>query len=94
MQKTIHARENVNGLYLSREEEIELANKEDSDEATMQRLKDYINKHGGRLITVTRDNTNNAKINIINMTRKQKWEEKEIYRYFKRKMCKISHDVV
>ena len=44
-----------------------------------------------KLIIVTRNNTNNLSINRTTITRKQKWEEKQLYRYFKRQTSDISH---
>ena len=41
----------------------------------MQRIEDYIEKHGGRLITATRNNSDNTRINWTKITKKQKWEE-------------------
>ena len=41
-------------------------------DASIRRLKDYIKKHRERLITVTRNNTDNTSINRTKITRKQK----------------------
>ena len=38
--------------------------------ALMQQLEDYIEKHRGRLITATRNNTDDTKISRMEMTRK------------------------
>ena len=46
---------------------------EDSADASIQRLEDYIEKRGGRLITTTRSNTDNTTTNKMEITRKQKW---------------------
>ena len=53
-----------------------LTSPEDSFDALMQRLKDYIDKLGGILITVTRNNTDKTKTNRRTITRKQRWKEK------------------
>ena len=75
MYKVLHPRDYVNGLYESRKEgERGLASTEDSVDASIQRLEDYIQKRGGRLITATRNNTDNMTTNRI-ITRKQKWEK-------------------
>ena len=42
--------------------------------ASIQRLEDYIEMQGGRPITATRNNSENA---TINRNRKQKWDEKQ-----------------
>ena len=43
------------------------------------------------MITVIRNNIYNTSINRINITRKQKWEEKQLYGHFKRQKREISH---
>ena len=48
--------------------------------------------HGGRLVTATRNNTDNTRINRTEITRKQKWEEKQLYGYFKRLTSNISYE--
>ena len=44
------------------------------------------------LIKATRNDTDNTKINITTITRKQKWEEKQLYGRFKRLLRNISHE--
>ena len=39
---------------------------------------------GGRVITATRNNTENTRVNWSEIIRKQKWEEKQLYGRFKR----------
>ena len=57
---------------------------------SIRRLEEYIKKKSKeRLITTTRNNT---RINRTAITRKQKWEEKQMYGYFKRQTSKISHE--
>ena len=59
------------------EERRGLTSIQDSVNATIQRLEEYIKKkHGGRLITAARNNTDNTSNNRIKISRKQKWEEK------------------
>ena len=68
--------EDVDRLYTSRKEEGRgLTSIEDSVDASI-RLEDYIEKSRGRLITATRNNTDNTKTNRTEITRKQKWDEK------------------
>ena len=57
----------------------------------MQRLEDYIEKCRGRLITATRNNTN-TRISRTTITRKQKWEKKQLYGRFKWLTSDISHE--
>ena len=49
-----------------------LASIEDSVDASIQQVEDYIEKHEGGLITTTRNDTNNTKTNRMTITRKQK----------------------
>ena len=46
-----------------------LASIEDSVDASIQRLEDYIEKRGGRLITATRSNTDNTRISKSDINR-------------------------
>ena len=79
--------------YISRKEGRRgLASIEDSVNASIQRPEDYVEKRGGRLITATRNNVDNTRINKTNILRKRKWEEKQHYGYFKRQTSDISHE--
>ena len=54
MHKALHPRDDVDRLYISRKEgERGLASIEDSVDASIQRLEDYIQKHEGGLITIS-----------------------------------------
>ena len=75
MHTALHPRDDIDRLYISRKGGKGLASIEDSVDASIQRLEDYIEKHGG-LITATRNDTDNTKTNRMTITRKQKWEEK------------------
>ena len=55
-------------------------------------IEDYIQKHEGGLITPTRNDTENTMNNRMKITRKQKWERKQLYGRFKRRINNISHD--
>ena len=75
--KALHPRDDVDRLYGSRKEGGRgIACIEDSVDASIQHLEDYIEKHEGGLITATRNDTDNMKTNRMTITRKQKWEEK------------------
>ena len=65
---------------------------EDSVDTSIQRLKEYIEKHEWGLITAIRNDTDNALDNRMKITRKQKWEGKQLYGLFKRLINNISHD--
>ena len=71
-----------------------LTSTEDSVDASIQRLEDYIEKRGGRLITSSRNNTNNTSINRTKITRKQKWEGRQLYGRFKRLIGDILHEKI
>ena len=73
MHKTIHPRDDVDRLYVSRKEEGRgLAKIEDSIDGSIQRLEDYIEKHERGLITVIRNDTDNMIDDIMTTIRKQK----------------------
>ena len=93
MLKALHPRDNVDRLYISRKEGgIEFTSIEDSVDAFIQRLEDYIEKHKGGLITTTRNDTDNTMANRKTITRKQKWEEKQLYGRFERQIKYMSHE--
>ena len=90
MHKPLHPRDDVDRLYVSRKEAGRgLASIEDSVDASIQRLKDYIQKHDGGLIKNDNDNTMDNRMII---TRKQKWEGKQLYGRFKQLINNISHE--
>ena len=84
MHKALHPREDVDRFHMSRKERGRgLTSIQDSIDASIQRLENKIRKHGRRLITAIRNNTDNASINRTKTTRKLKWERKQLYGYFK-----------
>ena len=92
MHNALHPRYDVDRLYVSRKEGgRRLASIEDSVDASIQQLEDYIGKHERGLITASRNNTDNTIDNRMTVTRKQKWEEKQLYGRFKR-LIYIPHD--
>ena len=92
MHKVLHPKDDLNRLSVSRKERGRgLASIEDSVDASIQRLEDYIQKHDGGLITVIRNDTDNTMDNRMTITRKQKWEGKQLYGRSKR-LINISHD--
>ena len=73
MHKALHPRDDVDRLYVPRKEGGRgLASIEDSVDTPIQRLEDYIEKHGRGLITAIRNNTDNTIDNRMTTTRKQK----------------------
>ena len=93
MHKALHPRDDVDRLYVpSKEGRIGLASIEDSVDTSIQRLKDYIEKYEGGLITAIRNNTDNPIDNRITTAKKQKREGKQLHGHFKRLINNISHD--
>ena len=93
MHKALHPWYDVDRLYVSRKEVGRgLASIEDSVDASIQRVEDYIQKHDRRLITALRNYTNNTNDNRMTISRKQKWERKQLTGRFKRLINNISHD--
>ena len=83
----------VDRLYVSRKEGgTGLASIQDSVNASILRSEDYIKKRGGKLITTIRNNTCNTNRNRTKITRKQKWEEKQLYVNLKRQTSKILYE--
>ena len=77
MIKTLHPWNDVKTQYVSgREGGRRLVSIEDSVDASIQRLEDYIEKHGERQITTSRNNPNDTRISRTTISRKQKWREK------------------
>ena len=71
--------------YVSRKEGLRgLVRIEDSVDTSIERLEDYIEKLRERLMTATRNNIDNTRTSRREITRKQKWEEKQLYGRFKR----------
>ena len=92
MHKALHPRDEVDRLYVSRKEGGRgLASIEDTVDASIQRLEDYIEKHERGLITTIRNDTDNTIDERMTTTRKQKWEGKQLYGHFKRLINNISH---
>ena len=84
MHKVLHPRDDVDRLYASRKEDRKgLACIEDSVNASIQRFEDYIEKRGRILFRVTRNDTDSTRISRTEITRKQKWEEKQLNGRFK-----------
>ena len=92
MHKALYPRDDIDRLHVSRKEGGRgLASIEESIDASI-RLKDYIQKHKGGLITAIRNDTDNMMDNRMTITRKQKWERKQLYGHFKQLINNISHD--
>ena len=59
--------------------------------ASLKQLQDYTEKYEGGLITAITNDTDNMKTNRMTITRKQKWEEKQLYGRFKQLISNISN---
>ena len=71
MHKTLHPRNDVDRLHVSRKEGGRgLTSIQNYVDATIKWFEDYINKHGGRLITTLRNDTDKTSINTTKITRK------------------------
>ena len=79
-------------MYQEKKERKGLASFENSVHALIQRLESYVEKHEQGLMTAIKNNADNTIDNRMTITRKQKWEEKQIYGHFKRLINNISHD--
>ena len=91
MDKALHIWDDVDRLYESRNEGRRLASNHDSLNALIQRLEAYIKNTAefwlqwpGTILT-TQASTEEK------YNRQQAWEEKQMYGYFLRHTCKISH---
>ena len=92
MHKALHPRNDVDRLYVSRKEGGRgLASIEDSIDASIQRLDDYIEKHKRGLFTAIRNDTDNMIDDRMTTTKKRKWEKKQLYGLFKWLINNISH---
>ena len=91
MHKALHPRDDVDRLYVPRKEGGRgFAIIEDSVDASIQWLEEYIEKLEGGLITAITNDTDTTMANRMSISRKQRWEEKP-YAHFKR-LINISHD--
>ena len=92
MHKALHPRDDVDRLYVSRKQGGRgLGSIEDTVDASIQRLEDYIEKHERGLITTIRNDLDNTIDERMTTTVKQKWEGKQLYGRFKRQINNISH---
>ena len=79
IHKALHPRDEVDRLCVSRKEGGRgLASIEDSAEASLQRLEEYIEKHERRLITAIRNDTDITSDDRLTTTWNQKMGEKTI----------------
>ena len=68
LRKALHSRDDVDRLYVSRKGGGRgLSCIEDRVDASIQWLEDYIEKRVGRLITTTKNNSDNTRINNMKM---------------------------
>ena len=77
MQKALHTRDDIVSRKVGGRGRASI---EDGTEASIQ----CIEKRRKRLITASRNNTENTKTNKMTITTKQKWEEKQLHGCSKR----------
>ena len=95
MHKVFFSRDDKDGVYGSRRDAGRgFVNIEDSIDSTMRGLENYNEKREKRLISVTISSTDNVRTNQTKITKKQKWEEKQLYGYFKQQTVEISHEKI
>ena len=86
-------RDDIYRLYVSIKEGVRaLTNIEDSVDASIRRLDNNTDKSKERWILTTRNNTDKIRTNRTTITRKLKWEEKQVYGYFQWQTDEISHE--
>ena len=91
MHKALHRGDDVGRLYVLRNDGGGgLLGIEDSVDASIQPLEDYIEKHGLELITAIKNNADNTVTERMTITWDQKRKEKQIYGRFKRQINDIS----
>ena len=92
MHQALHSRDDVDRLYVSRKEGgTGLASIENTVNASIQWLEDFIEKYERGLITTIRNDTENTIDERGTTTGEQKWEGKQLYGRFKRLINNISH---
>ena len=88
MHKELHPRDDVERLYISRNDGGRgLASNQDSVDTSIQNR-----KHERGLITAIKKDAYNTKTNKITVIRKQKWEEKQLNGCFKQLINNILHE--
>ena len=93
MHKVLHPRDNIDRVSASRKVGgRKLINIENCVDVSKRGFEDYIKKNKERLVTVTRNNTDNIKINRTTIPGKLKWNEKQLYRYFRRQTAEIAYE--
>ena len=89
IHKALHPRDDVDRLYVPRKEGGRgPASIEDGVDASIQQLENYIERG---LITAIRIDTDNTIDDRMTITRKRKWEKKQLYGRFKRLINNITH---
>ena len=79
-------------MHQERREEEDLPALKTNFDESIQRLQDNIEKHKEGLIRAIKNDTDITMTNRMTITRKQKWEEKQLYGRFKRLINNISHE--
>ena len=93
MHKALHPRDDIGRLYVSRKEGVSgLASTEDKRWYINTMTQRLLKKSKGRLITATRNTTDNIRSSRTKITSKQKCEEKTTVWNFKRQASEITDE--
>ena len=91
--EALHQRDGIDRQYVSIEGGWRgLTYIKNNVDTSIRRLEDNIKKNKERLLTATRNHTNNIRTNRTTINIKEKWEEKQLYGYFKRQTSELSHE--
>ena len=93
MQKALHLWDDIDYMCEEKKNERGLSIPENSVDTSKQGFEDHIENNKG-LITAANNITDNIKTNKTAMSRKQKLEEKQLYRYFKWQPVMIAHEKI
>ena len=91
MDEALHPRDDVDSLCVKKRRGRGLSRTKDSADTSIQRLQDYIEKRRSRLITAIIEKYWQHEDQQKKITKKQQWEEKQLYERFKRLTSGISH---
>ena len=93
MHKALHPRDDVDRLYVSRKEGgTGFASIEDTVDASLKLLEDYIEKHEAGLITAIRKDTDNTRDNSMKINGNKWGKKNNSMGVLKRTMKNISHE--
>ena len=93
IHNALHPKDDFDRQYWSRREGRRwFSSIGNSLDTSIQLLKGYLEKRGGRQVTATTNNTNDTRTSGTTITRNEKWEEKQLYAPFKQLTSDISQE--